>query len=84
MFLVRVSKGWDLGLGSSVSKEDVGWVSFFRGDIRITMLLGFMDFIVVRNLCCVCWYFSLCLNVKEERFFLDFSSRIDRFRGSVC
>ena len=42
------------------------------------MLLGSMDSTAARNLCCVCWYSSLCSKVKAERPFLDSSSRIDR------
>lgn len=42
------------------------------------MLLGSMDSTAARNLCCVCWYSSLCSKAKAERPFLDSSSRIDR------
>ena len=48
------------------------------GHPRTTMLLGSMDSTAARNLCCVCWYSSLCSKAKAERPFLDSNSRIDR------
>lgn len=47
-------------------------------DSRTTMLLGSIDSTAARNLCCVCWYSSLCSNAKKDRPFLDSSSRIDK------
>ena len=58
--------------------EGVGWHGPSRGDTRTTMLLGSIDSTAARNLCCVCWYSSLCSNAKKERPLLDSSSRIDR------